>query len=348
MAPASVSNIFVKRNECLKVVLLEVSHWHTPLYLDALERLPGVTVTAVSDATGSRGLELARRFGAQLYNHWEALLENEEADFAFAFGPHDELYAMGEALIERKIHFAMEKPCGLTPQEVLELYQRTQAEGLFVAVPLIWRHSELLDRLQREARQSDAKWRTLAFRFNAGPPGRYLANSCSWMLEPKRSGGGCTINLAPHFVDLVQEISGEAIRTVSAVMYRDPQLTAVEIGSMMTLVTESGCICTIETGYNYPANTPEQREYSFSLSTDQFYARSTTDGMRLVDAAGQASDLHMSLNSDVYYDNFVTDILAPDRDIAYTGAGLATMHRVMRIIEAAYESDRLGGIPITL
>lgn len=116
----------------------------------------------------------------------------------------------------------------------------------------------------------------------------------------------------------------------------------------MTLVTESGCICTIETGYNYPANTPEQREYSFSMSSDQFYVRSTEDGLRLVDAAGQASELKMSLNSDVYYDNFVTDILAADRDITYTGARLATMHRVMHIIEAAYESDRLGGIPITL
>jgi predicted dehydrogenase len=332
----------------LKVVLLEVSHWHTPLYLDALERLPDVTVTAVSDATGSRGPALAQRFGAQPYDHWKNLLDNEEADFAFAFGPHDELYAMGIALIERNIPFAMEKPCGLTQDEVLDLYRRAETAGLFVAVPLVWRHSELLNRLKQAALQSGAKWRTQAFRFNAGPPERYLMNSCSWMLDPKRSGGGCTINLAAHFIDLVQEISAERIRSVSAVMYRDPQLTAVEIGSMMTLVTESGCICTIETGYNYPGNTPEQREYSFSLSTDQFYARSTPDGMRLTDAAGQASDLHMSLNSDVYYDNFVTDVLSPGRETAYTGAGLATMHSVMSIIEAAYESDRLGGAPITL
>lgn len=332
----------------MKVVLLEVSHWHTPLYLDALERLPDVTVTAVSDATGSRGPALAQRFGAQRYDHWKTLLDNEEADFAFAFGPHDELYAMGKALIERNIPFAMEKPCGLSREEVLDLYQRAQAADLFVAVPLVWRHSELLNRLKQAALHSGAKWRTQSFRFNAGPPERYLMNSCSWMLDPKRSGGGCTINLAVHFIDLVQEISGERIRSVSAVMYRDPQLTAVEIGSMMTLVTESGCICTIETGYNYSANTPEQREYSFSLSTDQFYARSTPDGMRLTDAAGQASDLHMSLNSDVYYDNFVTDVLAPGRETAYTGAGLATMHSVMSIIEAAYESDRLGGTPITL
>ncbi|KPY52582.1 Gfo/Idh/MocA family protein [Pseudomonas syringae] len=332
----------------LKVVLLEVSHWHTPLYLDALERLPDVTVTAISDVTGSRGPALAQRFGAQPYDHWKNLLDNEEADFAFAFGPHDELYAMGKALIDRNIPFAMEKPCGLNRDEVLDLYRRGEAADLFVAVPLIWRHSELLNSLKQAALESGAKWRTQSFRFNAGPPERYLTNSCSWMLDPKRSGGGCTINLAAHFIDLVQEISGERIRSVSAIMYRDPQLTAVEIGSMMTLVTESGCICTIETGYNYPGNTPEQREYSFSLSTDQFYARSTPDGMRLTDAAGQGRDFHMSLNSDVYYDNFVTDVLDPGRETAYTGAGLATMHSVMSIIKAAYESDRLGGVPITL
>ncbi|WP_057400023.1 Gfo/Idh/MocA family protein [Pseudomonas fluorescens] len=332
----------------MKVVLLEVSHWHTPLYLDALERLPDVAVTAVSDATGSRGPALAQRFGARRYDHWKTLLDNEGADFAFAFGPHDELYAMGKALVERNIPFAMEKPCGLTQHDVLDLQRRAEAAGLFVAVPLVWRHSELLNRLKQAALQSSARWRTQAFRFNAGPPGRYLTNSCSWMLDPKRSGGGCTINLAAHFVDLVQEISGECIRSVSAVMHRDPQLTAVEIASLMTLVTESGCICTIETGYNYPANTPEQREFSFSLSSDQFYVRSTPDGLRMIDAVGQASDLNMSLNSDVYYDNFVTDVLAPGRETAYTGAGLATMHRVMSIIEAAYESDRLGGIPITL
>lgn len=332
----------------MNVVLLEVSHWHTPLYLDALERLTDVTVTAVSDATASRGPALAQRFGAQRYDHWKALLDSEEPDFAFAFGSHDELYAIGKLLIERRIPFAMEKPCGLSQDEVLDLQQRAKSVGLFVAVPLVWRHSELLNRLKQAALRSNAKWRTQSFRFNAGPPGRYLTNSCSWMLDPKRSGGGCTINLAPHFIDLVQEICKENIRSVSAVMYRDPQLTAVEIGSMMTLVTDSGCICTIETGYNYPANTPEQREFSFSFSTDQFYARSSLDGLRLIDAVGQTTDLHMSLNSDVYYGNFVTDVLAPDRETAYKGAGLATMHRVMRVIEAAYESDHLGGAVITL
>ena len=332
----------------MNVVLLEVSHWHTPLYLDALERLPNVTVTAVSDATASRGPQLADRFGAKLYESWQTLLAHEEADFAFAFGPHDELHEMGMLLLDKMVPFAMEKPCGLNSDEVLTLYRRAEERDLFVAVPLVWRHSELFNRLTRLASERNARWRTMAFRFNAGPPGRYLVNHCAWMLDPDRSGGGCTINLAPHFIDLVEQLSGEAIRSVSAVMHADPQLTAVEICSMITLVTDSGCICTIETGYNYPGNTSEQREYSFSLSTDQFYVRSIEDGLRLTYENGHSEDVQMSLNSDVYYGKFVEDVLAPERDLVFKGARISSMDNVMSVLEAAYESNRRGGSVVNI
>lgn len=332
----------------MKVILLEVSHWHAPLYLDALERAPGVEVTAVSDATGSRGPIIAERFGARYYDGWQALLDNEDADFAFAFGPHDELFPIGSALIDKEVPFAMEKPCGLTSAEVDNLRRRSAAIGLFVAVPLIWRHSELFSQLHKTSIQSKACWRSMSFRFNAGPPERYLKNSCSWMLDPKRSGGGCTINLAVHFVDLIQRLTGEEIQSVSATMYRDFQQADVEISSMMTLVTEGGCICSIETGYNYPGGTSEQREYSFSLSADRFYARSSSSGLRLIDAEGVANNLEMSLNSDIYYGTFVTDILTCGHDGERVSAGLDSMHRTMKVIEAAYESDRLGGVPIVL
>ena len=38
----------------MRVALLEVSHWHVPLYLDALEA-PGIEVVAVSDAEHVEG-----------------------------------------------------------------------------------------------------------------------------------------------------------------------------------------------------------------------------------------------------------------------------------------------------
>src|SRR4030095_12667153 len=68
----------------MRVALLEVSHWHVPLYLDALEA-PGIEVVAVSDAEDVKGEAIAARFGSKLYSSAYELLEREEVDFAFVF-----------------------------------------------------------------------------------------------------------------------------------------------------------------------------------------------------------------------------------------------------------------------
>ncbi len=57
----------------MKVALLEVSHWHVPLYLSALER-PGIEVIAVSDKEKSKGAAIAARFGCPEYESVESLL----------------------------------------------------------------------------------------------------------------------------------------------------------------------------------------------------------------------------------------------------------------------------------
>ncbi|MET0442306.1 MAG: gfo/Idh/MocA family oxidoreductase, partial [Casimicrobiaceae bacterium] len=65
----------------MRVALLEASHWHTPLYLDALES-PGVQVVAVSDGgEQAKGRDIAARFGCRFYESYEDLLQQETIDF---------------------------------------------------------------------------------------------------------------------------------------------------------------------------------------------------------------------------------------------------------------------------
>jgi predicted dehydrogenase len=97
----------------MKVALLEVSHWHVPLYLDPLEKT-GIEVVAVSDAEQARGPAIAARFGSTLYSSSRALLDREQFDFAFVFGRHSEMPSLAEGLIGRKTPFALEKPCGIS------------------------------------------------------------------------------------------------------------------------------------------------------------------------------------------------------------------------------------------
>lgn len=60
----------ILENVRMKIAIIEASHWHVPLYLDALEMHQVARVTAVSDETSMRGPQLAARFGAAHYVDW--------------------------------------------------------------------------------------------------------------------------------------------------------------------------------------------------------------------------------------------------------------------------------------
>lgn len=125
----------------MRVAILEASHWHVPLYLDALET-PRLEVVAVSDLERNRGKAIADRFGARLYTRCEELLERESVDFAFAFGRHTTMPRIGEAPISRNVPFAQEKPCALRAADVARLHDLARTANVYVAVPFIPRLSD--------------------------------------------------------------------------------------------------------------------------------------------------------------------------------------------------------------
>src|SRR5438046_8988341 len=104
----------------VRVAWLEACHWQVPRYLDPLEAC-GIGGVAVWDAEQVKGQAIAARFGSTLYSSSYQLLDRERVDFAFAFGRHSEMPAIAEALIERKIPFALEKPCGVSMSQVTRL-----------------------------------------------------------------------------------------------------------------------------------------------------------------------------------------------------------------------------------
>ncbi len=158
----------------MKVALLEASHWHVPLYLDPLEA-PGIEVVAVSDAERVKGQGIAARFGSRLYSSSHDLLEREEVDFAFAFGRHSEMPAIAEALIARKIPFALEKPCGVNMAQVTRLRKLAEASDVYCAIPFIFRDSDLLAAVKDAEGRIPSDFNYMSFRFIVGAPNRYEA-----------------------------------------------------------------------------------------------------------------------------------------------------------------------------
>ncbi|MDE1949328.1 MAG: Gfo/Idh/MocA family oxidoreductase [Burkholderiales bacterium] len=334
----------------MKVALLEASHWHVPLYLDPLEA-SGIEVVAVSDAEHVKGQAIAARFGSRLYASSHELLDREEVDFAFVFGRHSEMPALAEAVIARKIPFALEKPCGISMAQVTGLRKLAEQAKVYCAVPFIFRSSDLLAALEGAEGRIPSDFNTMSVRFIVGAPERYEAAGAGWALDPQFSGGGSTINVATHFIDLFRLLTGKRIARVSAIMNARTHRRAVEDYSLLTMQTEDGVTGVVETGYGYPSTPDEQREFSFTFSSNRMYAKSGPDRIEIRhrnDPAAGTRSLRLRLETDVYYPLFVKRVLAECRSGASPVASLRDAEAMMQVMDAAYASARQGGAPQTL
>jgi hypothetical protein len=109
-------------------------HWHVPLYAEAIALAHHVI--AVSDADEARATAFAEMWDAPLYSSWSAMLDgHEDAELAYVFAPHDSMHEICLALIEKRIPPVVEKPAGVSVQQVVEVKAAAQAAGVPVAVP---------------------------------------------------------------------------------------------------------------------------------------------------------------------------------------------------------------------
>ena len=138
-----------------------------------------------------KGPAIAARFGARSYASYAELLAGETVDVAFAFGRHCEMPAIAEALIGRGIPFAIEKPCGTSADAINRIRRMADERGVYVAVPFIFRLSELLAGLSETEGEIPGAFHHVSFRFVAGSPNRYPAAGSPWMLDAEAAGGGC-------------------------------------------------------------------------------------------------------------------------------------------------------------
>jgi predicted dehydrogenase len=324
----------------MKLVFIGASHWHLPLYLDPALEVPGAQVAGISDPDPGFVAALSRRLDCAGDIDFRALCRKTKPDFVFALGRHSDMVEQARFLIEEGIPFALEKPCGLNAREVAALAGLEASSGSFSSVPLVFRNGDFAARL-REMSAGGIQYMT--YRFIAGFPARYQQANCHWMLDPGLSGGGCTINLAPHFFDLALLLMGDQIRVRHATMSNAAWGHPVEDYSMVTL--EKGAdICVIETGYLYPAATSTFDMHYAVRSPTQYLVAHDPEAIEVVRNSGER-ELIRSLTTNVpHYRTFVFDVLDRVRNGQPPLARIADMVPIMRLIDEAYA--KAGPLPV--
>ena len=320
----------------MKIALLEISHWHFPLYIEDLLSF-GAEIIAISDKNEKIRNKYGNAFNCEIYMDWRQLVNETKPDVVFAFGEHHEMLEIGTSLISKGIPFSIEKPGGVSLSDVMKLNKLADQKNVLVSVPLVQRFSPLKSLIDKLIEEEDAIFTSTSWRFNAGPPQRYSNIFCDWMLNSEKSGGGCLINLAPHFIDLALNLMPHKADLIFA--QTDNMLHGTEIEDTATICISSkkGGRAVIETGYNFP-NSSSKRDYSFSLVSKNHYVQSNTDGVSIVRPGKVIEYIEMDLDSDPLYGIYVKSFLATLSGNKELRAGLCDLEDAMKIVEAAYAS----------
>ncbi len=325
----------------MRIGFIGVSHWHAPLYYRPAARLGRVTIVGVSDPDQDLAERTGRELGAPAFVDYRELLATSRPDFVFAFGRHCDLAAIGLELIERGIPCIVEKPGGVNASEVARLRDRARARGLHVGTGFNFRSSDWFKRIQRLVEDDPAT--QASFKFISGGPYRYHELGSPWMLDSALAGGGCTLNLATHFVDLFRLFTHSEPTEVSAMMGHDTWNLPVEDYSVLALRSDRATGL-VETGYTYPASLGyfDQR---FSLRTSRHYVVVRNDDVVEIHRAadGHREEIASPTSNTPWYPLFVSESLDRFARGLPPLADLDDLLAAMQVVDAAYASNRAGG-----
>jgi predicted dehydrogenase len=317
----------------VRVGFFGVSHWHAPLYYRPAAALDSVQVVGVSDRSAAVAERVGRELGVPGYGEHERLLELRP-DFAFAFGRHVDMPALGGLLVDAGVSCVIEKPAGLHASDVETLRDLARARGLHVGTGFNFRVSDWFKRLRELTAEDPA---TVArFAFISGPPARYRQLGCGWMLDPSLAGGGCTINLAGHLVDLFRAFTATEPSVHSALMSNTSWGESIEDYSTIALQSETASGI-VETGYGYPGELG-RFDQLFSLRTARSYVVVRSDDVvEITDAATfQTEVLRTPTGNFRWYPAFVAESIDRFRHGLPPVAELDDLVVAMRVIDAAY------------
>jgi len=233
------------------VAFLGAGNYAKSVLLPILEKAKSVEPVALVTATGASARRTGERFGfAECGTDPGRVLEDPAVDLVFVATRHDSHAALATDALRAGKAVWLEKPVGLTPQEVDAVIEVAAETGGFFTLGYNRRFSAHARRVREtfEARDSPL---SIHYAVAAGPP-----PAGSWITDPD-VGGGRIVGEVCHFVDLCTFLVGEApVRVFASGLGRDPEH---DDSMLANLFFPDGSAATIEYLAHASGELPKER-----------------------------------------------------------------------------------------
>jgi predicted dehydrogenase len=187
-----------------------------PAHIEALRRIPGIEVVAISENNEELAKTKAEQLGIQKYFGSYSELLKEDIDCVHICTPNFLHFEMAKSALLAGKHVVCEKPLATTIAEGQELLKLAQEKGLVHAVHFNIRYYPLV-RQMKVMREKGELGEVYSIIGSYLQDWLFYATDYNWRLEPELSGKSKAIaDIGSHLMDLLEYISGLKITEVMA------------------------------------------------------------------------------------------------------------------------------------
>ncbi|MDA1142074.1 MAG: Gfo/Idh/MocA family oxidoreductase [Planctomycetota bacterium] len=221
------------------IVGLGRSGWN--IHVDNLRPRDDAQIVAVSDPLEERRQEAANEFGCQTYKSIDEMLKQDDIEVAVIATPSvlhgpDTLksFAAGK-------HVIVEKPMAMNVVEADQMIAASKKADLKLFVHQNWRFNRVFTHL-KDVAESGKIGRLYHIRnYSSG-----FSRRDDWQTLA-RNGGGVLNNTCPHYLDMLIQLSGGAIKDVMGDLQQIASAGDVEDHVKAFLRAKNGCTIDMET-----------------------------------------------------------------------------------------------------
>ena len=187
-----------------------------PAHIEALRRIPGIEVIAVSENSLDLAKDKAQQLGIKKYFKSFDEMLHAGIDCVHICTPNNLHFEMAKAALEAGKHVVCEKPLATTIDEANELLEIAGKKGLIHAVHFNIRYYPLV-RQMKVMREKGELGEIYSIMGSYLQDWLFYDTDYNWRLEPKLSGKSKAVaDIGSHLMDLIEYISGIKIVEVMA------------------------------------------------------------------------------------------------------------------------------------
>jgi predicted dehydrogenase len=188
-----------------------------PAHVEALRRIPGIEVAAISDFSDEVARRKAHELGIEkYYADFNELIDHQGIQCVHICTPNNLHYPMAKAALQKGLHVVCEKPLAMTIPEAEELVKLADSTGLVNAVHFNIRYYPLI-RYMKSARENGELGEIYSLIGSYLQDWLFYDTDYNWRIEADKSGESKAIaDIGSHLMDLLEYITGLKIVEVMA------------------------------------------------------------------------------------------------------------------------------------